>query len=76
MKPRKFTAAATGGTLGAATGGWIGSGIGIAAVGTAIAGTVPVALIGAVVGVQAGLALLKRCSKESDSGDDVLRGRA
>ena len=75
MKPREITAGVTGGMLGSATGGWIGSGIGIAGFGTAIAGTVPVSVIGAAIGLKAGLAVLKRWSKESDPGNDVLRGR-
>ena len=39
------------GTIGgAAVGGWVGSSMGIAALGTAVAGTLPVAIVGGVVG--------------------------
>jgi outer membrane lipoprotein SlyB len=39
------------GTIGgAAVGGWFGSSMGIAALGTAIAGTLPVAVVGGVIG--------------------------
>lgn len=39
-------------------------------------GTVPSAVIGAAVGVKAGLTELKRWSKDSDPGDDVLQSRS
>lgn len=35
---------------GAAVGGWLGSSIGIAALGTAVAGTLPVAVVGGLIG--------------------------
>ena len=39
------------GTVGGATaGGWVGSSIGIAAMGTAVAGTLPVAIAGGIIG--------------------------
>ena len=39
------------GTIGgAAVGGWIGSSVGIAALGTAVAGTLPIAIVGGAVG--------------------------
>ena len=39
------------GTIGgAAVGGWVGSSMGIVALGTGIAGTLPVAIVGGVVG--------------------------
>ena len=41
---------AGGATVGAASSAWIGSSIGLAAVGTAFAGTLPVLIAGAVVG--------------------------
>ena len=39
------------GTIGgAAIGGWIGSSVGIAALGTAVAGTLPIAIVGGAIG--------------------------
>jgi len=39
------------GTIGgAAVGGWIGSSVGVAALGTAIAGTLPIAIFGGAIG--------------------------
>ena len=39
------------GTIGgAAVGGWLGSSVGIAALGTAVAGTLPIAVVGGAVG--------------------------
>jgi len=48
-----------GGISGLVGGGWFGASIGIAAFGTAIAGTIPLAIIGGVVGVLGG-ALIDR----------------
>jgi hypothetical protein len=39
------------GATGAGVGAWLGSSIGIAALGTAIAGTVPVAVLGGAIGL-------------------------
>ena len=49
-KNSRVTKAAIGGIGGAAVGGYVGSSIGIAAMGTAIAGTVPLAIIGGIAG--------------------------
>lgn len=39
------------GTIGgAAIGGWVGSSVGIAALGTAVAGTLPIAIVGGAIG--------------------------
>ena len=39
------------GTIGgAAVGGWIGSSVGVATLGTAIAGTLPIAIVGGAIG--------------------------
>ena len=35
---------------GAAIGGWVGSSVGIAALGTAVAGTLPIAIVGGAIG--------------------------
>ena len=49
------------GTIGgAAVGGWLGSSMGIAALGTAVAGTLPVAVVGGVVGFLAVKAFKKK----------------
>ena len=47
---------------GAAAGGWIGSSVGIAALGTAVAGTLPIAIVGAGIGYL-GIKALKYKSK-------------
>ena len=52
------------GTIGgAAVGGWIGSSVGIAALGTAVAGTLPIASVGGVVGYLAVKAFSKKKEK-------------
>ena len=50
MLKRDFKYSAGGAAAGAAGGAWIGSSIGIAALGTAAAGTIPVLVTGAIVG--------------------------
>jgi len=47
-------------------GAWIGSGIGIAAWGTAIAGTFPVAVVAGTVGWLATHAVIKEIDKDKD----------
>ena len=47
---------------GAAVGGWLGSSIGIAALGTAVAGTLPVAAVGGLIGYL-GVKALKKNKK-------------
>ena len=52
------------GTIGGdAVGGWIGSSVGIAALGTAVAGTLPIAAVGGVVGYLAVKAFSKKKEK-------------
>ena len=52
------------GTIGgAAVGGWIGSSVGIAALGTAVAGTLPIAAVAGVVGYLAVKAFSKKKEK-------------
>ena len=49
------------GTIGgAAVGGWLGSSMGIVALGTGVAGTLPVAIVGGVVGFLAVKAFKKK----------------
>ena len=55
------------GTIGgAAVGGWIGSSMGIAALGTAVAGTLPIAVVGGVVGYLAVKAFGGKDKKEEE----------
>ena len=60
------------GTIGgAAVGGWLGSSMGIAALGTAVAGTLPVAVVGGVVGFLAVKAFKgKKKKKDQDQETD------
>jgi len=49
------------GTIGgAAVGGWLGSSVGIAAMGTAVAGTLPIAVVGGLIGYLTVKALKKK----------------
>ena len=60
------------GTIGgAAVGGWFGSSMGIAALGTAIAGTLPVAAVGGLIGYLAVKAFKKK--KEKTIKEKILR---
>ena len=60
------------GTIGgAAVGGWFGSSMGIAALGTAIAGTLPVAAVGGLIGYLAVKAFKKK--KEKIIKEKILR---
>ena len=57
------------GTIGgAAAGGWIGSSVGIAALGTAVAGTLPIAATGGLIGYLAVKAF--QIKKEESSNQD------
>ncbi len=57
---------AAGGAAGATAGGLIGSKIGIAAMGTAIAGTVPLAILGGIISVGA-IILNKKLKSKSNN---------
>ena len=48
---RKVAEAGVGGLAGAGVGGWLGASIGIAAFGTGIAGVVPMAIVGGLLGL-------------------------
>lgn len=55
MKKNKAIGAVTGGGAGAIIGAKVGSAMGIAALGTAISGTVPVAIFGCAFGIPVGM---------------------
>ena len=58
------------GTIGgAAAGGWIGSSVGIAALGTAVAGTLPIAATGGLIGYLAVKAFSNKKKEESSNQD-------
>jgi len=55
------------GTIGgSALGGWIGSSVGIAALGTAVAGTLPIAIVGGTIGYLGVKAYKNNKNKQSD----------
>ncbi len=67
---KETIAKVAGGTAGAGIGAYIGTGIGIAAAGTAIAGTWPVLLVGALVGGVVGNEVGKR-AKRRQAGTEL-----